>query len=462
MIYPIKISQLLQATGGILLKGSPDDLIYSFSTDTRSLNKGDFFVAVVGENFDGHEFLNEAQKKGAGGVIISKDAGNLENIKTVIKVENTLNAYLSAASIYLDNFDFKKIGITGSVGKTTTKEIMSHVLGAKYKVLKPEGSFNNEVGIPQTIFKLEKGHEALILELAMRGKGQIAQLCKVVKPDIGVITAIGESHYEFMHSYQAVAEAKAELFEYLTDGGLAVINNDDKFAGFLKSKTKAKVITYAVDNDADFRAFNIKNLGLDGTEFILKIKNKEEFVFKTTLLGRANISNILAALAVGFYFDIPVSDLQEKVKTLTPVFRRMQKKTLPNNVILLDDCYNASPTSMAASLNVLRDLNINGKKIAVLADMLELGEIEEEVHYNIGKKVLENKVDFLILLGKMAEIFKKGAVDAGFAVKDIFIAKDNKEAAEKLKEIIKKDDLILLKGSRRMKLEEIEEFLKEL
>lgn len=459
MIYPIKVSKLLEATGGKLLKGSPDDLIYSFSTDTRSLNEGDFFVAVIGENFDGHKFLNDAQKKGAAGFIISKDTDNIEKIKTVIKADNTLSAYLLAASIYLDNFNLKKIGITGSVGKTTTKEIMSHVLGAKYKILKPEGSFNNEVGIPQTIFKLEKDHEALILELAMRGKGQISQLCRAVKPDIGIITVIGESHYEFMHSYQAVAEAKAELFEYLMPGGLAVINNDDKFAGFLKSKTKAKIITYAVNNDADFKALNIKNLGFDGTEFTLKVKNKEEFVFKTALLGKSNISNILAALAVGFYFNIPVFELQEKVKTLTPAYRRMQKKMLPNNVVLLDDCYNASPTSTISSLNVVRDLDIKGKKIAVLADMLELGEIEKDAHYNTGKRVLENKIDFLILLGKMAETFKKGAVEAGFAVKDIFIAGSNKEAADKLKEIIKKDDLILLKGSRRMKLEEIEEEL---
>lgn len=427
-------------------------------TDTRKLCQGVLFVALKGERFNGEAFAAEALAKGAAGVLVSSEfqwTGPLGG--TVIQAEqDALTAYQQIAAYHRNRFAIPMITITGSNGKTTTKDLTASVLGAKFKVLKTQANFNNEIGLPMTLLQLTEEHQAAVTEIGMRGLGQIAALAPVAAPNIGIITNVGETHMELLGSVENIAKAKAELAEAVASGGTVILNGDNPYTAAMRDKCRegVQVITFGIEAEADIRGSNLQNKGKN-TSFDCQLPHGEKVEFTLPMAGRHNVYNALAAIAAGVLLGMRAEEIQSGLTNLEMSKMRFEYRQI-GEYSVINDAYNASPMSMKAALDTLSEV-AKGRSVAVLGDMLELGAEEAELHRQVGRQVPGSGAAILIAYGVRGENIAAGAREAG--MKNVYTAKNHQEAADLLHELLQPGDTVLLKASRGMALEKILELL---
>jgi len=453
------IDEIVRATEGKLIKGNLKDKVMGISTDSRKVKKDELFIPLKGEKYDGEDFVKDAIDKGASAVITAR-LDNVECLKdfsvNVIYVNETLEALHKIASYYRKKFNIPFIAVTGSSGKTTTKDMIAQILSKKYKVLKTEGNFNNEIGLPLTIFNLEDTHQIAVVEMGMNGFGEIRRLKNIVKPQVAVFTNIGVAHIEKLGSRENILKAKTELIEDFKEENVIVLNADDDMLSKIPLQYSSKYYRYGIKS-GEIKACDIEK-GEKDIKYTLKYKNLEKEI-KLSIPGIHNVYNSLAAICVGLEFGINVEDMAEALKDFQPGKMRLNIIE-KGDIKIIDDVYNANPDSMKAALSVLRDLPAK-RKIAVLGDMLELGEYAVEAHKEIGKLVADSHIDILITSGDMSKYIAEESKVCGMKENNIFVCNTNKEVNEILKDIIKEGDSILVKGSRGMKMEQIVQFLQE-
>ncbi len=435
--------------------------------DSRLASKTSLFVALRGEKDDGHHYVNDAVERGAYAAIIDTVADGLPSIIDTTQrplaplpqpllppfcllVEDTMKALQDMAAHHRRQFDVRVVGVTGSVGKTMTKEAIHSVLSKTYVTLKSEDSYNNEIGLPLTLLNLEEKHERVVLELGMYALGEIAQLAAIALPYVGVVTNVTHSHLERLGSVEHIAQAKAELLEALPPDGTAILNGDDPRVKAMADKTDARVFFYGLSPDCNLRATNIESRGLQGIRFRMHYDHETIHV-KIPLLGRHSVHTGLAAAAVGIEEGQPWGQIAAGLRDIEVRLRLIATPGLRAST-LIDDSYNASPTSSLAALSLLAELR--GRKIAVLGDMLELGSYEDEGHRKVGRRAAE-VVDKLVTVGERGAAIGREALAVGMADKDVLFAEDNDQAVRYLLDLVACGDLILVKGSRGMHMEDI-------
>ncbi len=451
----LRVSEIIGATGGELLSGDTSAEIMQITTDSRTVLDDSLFIAIKGEKFDGHDFLETAAKSGAKAVLTAKKVTLPEGV-SVILVEDTLRAMQRLAAYYRDLFPVRMVGITGSVGKTSTKEMTAAVLEKKFQTLKTKGNFNNEIGLPLTVFRFDESYEAAVLEMGMSGFGEIDRLASIVKPNIVILTNIGMSHIELLGSQENIYRAKSEVFSHMAPDGTVIFNGDDPILRAHKSEIPFRTISVGRSEDCDAVA---KNVCLDGE------KTSFDFYgfgtnFHVTLPrpGEHNVYNALSAIAAGFLCDVEPEDIVSALSSLGGTNMRMDY-IRHKDYTIINDCYNAAPDSMKAALSVLG--NVSGKKIAVLGDMACMGTFSEEAHRSVGAFVAECGVDMLFTLGKEARKIKDGAIGNGMAAENIVSSEEIEDIKPLLKDALQEGCYVLVKASRVMELERVTEFLEK-
>jgi UDP-N-acetylmuramoyl-tripeptide--D-alanyl-D-alanine ligase len=444
-----------------ILEGLDKMEIKGVSIDSRSIKEGELFVAIKGDRFDGHDFIPDAMRRGAWGALVERTAlekkyRSLSDLKNILPVEDTLYTLQEMSHMHRKKFSFPVVGITGSNGKTTTKEMLAGIFRQQGPVLKNEGNLNNHIGVPLTLLGLNASHKAAVVEMGMSAPGEIDTLARLVKPTIGVITNIGPAHLEFFGSLEKIARAKGELLGHIQSDGAVVLNADDQFCQFLRSKTGNRVVMFGIENQADVKASNITQ-GENFTDFVLAAEGSSEKVQLRTV-GRHNVYNAIAAAAAAIAAGIPADVVKYGLDDFVPVAMRSEIKQLKGRTIFAD-YYNANPASMEAALEVLVSMKSGKKAVAVLGDMLELGTSSAEAHVKIGETAARLGIDILIALGQLSQHTVEGARAAGMSREKIFEAPEHHAAAELLRNHSSPGDVILIKGSRGMRMEKIlEEF----
>lgn len=445
----LKIEEIIKACQGKLIHGKKQDIINNIEIDSRRIKNGDCFIAIVGQRLDGHDYCVDAIKNGAKALVISKLFSTSQTLPNIILVKDTIKALGDIAAYYRRKFSPQVIAITGSNGKTTTKEMISHLLQYSYNIIKVPNSYNNNIGVPLTVLNIDKKTEVLILEMEMNQYGGIKRLCDISLPDIGVLTNIGDSHLLYLTNRQGVQKEKAELLESIESKGIAVLNKDDPLVMELGEIFQfRKKITYSINNIADIYATDIKDFGENGCEFLLFNKYKIRLNFP----GQYNIYNALAAISVAHIFNISWEKIIDDLKSFKLIDMRMQKIDI-NGIEIFNDAYNANPQSMIAALETFANFSTKGKKIVILGDMLELGDKSVELHKKVGES-FPTGIDIIITFGQYAHYIAEHA-KLNNKVKDTFLLNTFSDIVNKLVDIIGKNDKILLKGSRALKMEEI-------
>ncbi len=455
----LTIKNLIADCKGILLTGNEKTILDNFSFDTRTLKPNDIFIGIKGATFDGGSLYEEALKKGAKGCIINENIEvKEENISKysdnfIVKVKDTLECLQKLAQIKRDMYDIPVVAITGSVGKTSTKDLVASVLSQKFKVLKTEGNFNNQLGLPLTILKL-KDENCLVVEMGMNSLGEISHLSQIAKPTLGVITNIGTAHIGLLGSRENILKAKLEILDGMSEKNLIInLDNDLLDKWYQENNSKMNIITYGINNKkSNYRATNIKEEALF-SEY--EVNNK---LIRVNTPGEHFVLNSLAALTVGLYYNISMDDIAKGVLNYELSKRRMEIENY-KGITIINDSYNANYDSMKSAIEYLGSLKT--RKIAVLGDMLELGDFSEKLHRDLGKVILDNKIDILITVGTYAKYISDECLSLGFNKDNIYSYDNNKDAINKLKELIKKEDNILLKASNGMHFIEIYNALKE-
>ncbi len=465
----IGLRELVEALAG---EKPPEEVIPSFRfsgvvIDSRLAQPGSLFIALKGENTDGHLFVGEAFERGAVVALVERELdfnchcldlrarpvrwpeARVE-FPLCLVVPETLKALQEAAAFWRRQHMVRVIGVTGSVGKTTTKELIASVLSRRFRTLKSYGNYNNEIGLPLTLLHLGPEHERVVLEMGMYALGEIAQLAEIALPAVGVVTCVEPVHLERLGTIERIAQAKAELVEALPPDGVAVLNYDDERVRAMKDRTRARVFYYGLDPRADLWADEIQSEGLSGVRFRIHY-GRETIHTRIPLLGRHSVHTALAAAAVGLLDGLSWGEITAGLKDTSAQVRLMAVRGVKDTTIL-DDTYNASPPSTLAALSVLGELP--GRRIAVLGDMLELGPYEEEGHRKVGRKVVE-VASILITVGPRARIIAQEALACGMSPDKVHSFESREEAVNLLMEILEPGDVILVKGSRAMKMEEI-------
>lgn len=462
-----RIKNLIKAVSGRVIQGNTDLAVNGISIDSRTLEPGDLFFALKGLNFDGHRFVSDALNKGASGIVVSdkidsfvKDNRVYKN-KLIIEVENTLRALHDWAKHIKKKYKTYNICITGSTGKTTTKELAASILSLKGPLLKTEGNYNNEIGIPLTLFKLKDYHEMLIAEMGMRGLGEIKELTDMITPDLAIITNVGLSHIGLLGSKENIFKAKSELILSLKKDGVAVLNRDDayydKMINLVKNK---KNITFGINEGGDASASDIEIINGKKMNFNLKVGNQQAKITSFPLLGIHNVYNVLAASAAAFALGVDIEMMVRGLKSFKSLSMRMQPIEFGDDNYLLNDSYNASPSSLKNALSTFSKISRGKRKIAILGDMLELGKMTEFYHRQIGADIVNLKIDILFTLGKKGKLIAQSAMDHGMPRDCVFsFEKDKELLSEKILSQIKPMDILLLKGSRGMEMEEIQKYI---
>ena len=452
---PLLIREIVEAVGGELISGDADSRVCGVNTDTRLLARGDLFFALKGENADGHAYVPRALEAGAAGVVVSDVTAVPSGLgAAVIKVADPLWALGDLAGYYRRRFDVSVIGITGSVGKTTTKEMLASILERKWRVLKNAVNYNNEIGVPLTLFQLDRTHEAVVIEMAMRGLGEISRLAVIAGPRIGVITNVGISHIERLGSQGAVADAKAELLAELPHDGIAVLNAEDGYFTMMSERFPGRVISFGSCEYADVAARKVRSLK-DGRCVFALTYGGDSVDVTAPFLGRHNVYNALAASAAAIGMGVDLETIREGIEGCPSPPMRMELVESKAGYAVLNDSYNASPASMVAALRTLSALKGYKRRIAVLGDMLELGEYAAKAHKDIGSAAVDEGVAMLITVGDLARRIGWGARASGLPAEAIRAFSDASEAAAYLKGEVGPGDVVLVKGSRAMKMEEI-------
>ena len=451
----MKIKDILKVTNGKMLIGDENLVCDSFSKDTRTIQNGDIYIGIKGENFDGNKFWKQALDNGAVGVIIQDvevSTEELENYKdkTVIKVEDTLNALYEIAKYKRSLYDIPVVAITGSVGKTSTKDIIASVVSTKYKTLKTEGNNNNNIGLPLTILKL-KDHEALVVEMGMNHFGEISLLTDIAKPTLAVITNIGTSHIGNLGSRENILKAKLEILEGMKIPKIIINNDNDLLHNWYNENSKKlEIHTFGIENNSEVMGQDIK-MKEESSEFTAVTDSKETNI-KVPVGGEHFVYNALCAMTVGKVLNISVDKIQYGIESFELTKKRMDIKKLENGAIIINDAYNASFESMKVSLEFLAN-HTGERKIAVLGDMFELGEYSEELHRKVGKEVVKNNIDMLICAGENAKYIIEEAKKSGKI--ETYFMHNNEEIVEKLSQELRNGDVVLVKASNGMKFIEI-------
>lgn len=438
--------------------GWPQEVPTGVCIDTRNLHKGDLFFALKGEKTDGHIFLKEAREKGAVGAIVNYRPPDFTfKDFPLLLVEDSIKALQQLAVAQRCIFTGVVIAVTGSTGKTSTKEMIAAILHEQGSVLKTTDNHNNELGLPLTILALKKEDRFLVVEMGMRGLGEIDFLCRLSQPDYGVITNIGHTHQELLGSQEKIAQAKAELISHLpAKGGLVLPFSAKKILRPWLTNIRCSVLWFGEDASADISAGQIDLQGENPLSFSLYYRRKEVSHIILSLPGRHNVLNALAAVAIGKL--VGLSWVQISIGLKNAVLPRMRlefNKAKSGNVQVINDAYNANPDSMLAALEVLQATAVEKRTIAVLGDMYELGDYTEEGHLLVGRHVKEKELAYLITVGKLGAIIARGALDAGMSSEKIRSCDNNEEALACIFALIQAGDVLLVKGSRGVKMEEI-------
>lgn len=448
----LSLNEILEAISGkVIVEGKTD--FNKICIDTRKIERDNIYLAIKGERFNGNKFVVEAFEKGASIAIVDEilfDKKELKQGKTVIKVENSEKALLDLANFYRKKLGIKIIGVTGSCGKTSTKDLIAAFLSYKYKVFKTKGNFNNQIGLPLMILELDSSYEVAVLEMGMSDLGEIDILANCARPDIAVITNIGLSHIENLKTQDNILKAKSEIFNYFDENNTLIINGEDNYLSKIKNKC-FEIIRIGYNHEYDVYASNII-LREDNTSFTINDKERE-FNFEIPMAGKHNVLNSMLAIAVAKKLNVSFSEMEKGIKNLEATSMRLQviKKEL---FTIINDCYNASPDSMKSSIDVLNSYK-NRRKIAILGTMNELGDEAINAHKEVGYYA-KDKVDLLIAIGNYKECYKNG-----FGLDNIITFEDKNEFIKSINTIIKKDDVILVKASRGIKFEEIVNSLEE-
>ncbi len=456
-IVKMNVEEILNATRGKLLIGNLKENCENFCTDTRKILENDVYVGLKGENFNGNEYYEEALKKGAkvaivSGIEIPKEKLEQYKDKTIIEVDDSLIAFGKIAEYKRSLYNIPVIQVTGSVGKTSTRDIIANVVRTKYKTLQTEGNLNNHIGLPTTLLKL-KDHEALVVESGMNHLGEISYLGKITKPTIAVITNVGTAHIGLLGSRENILKAKLEILENLKPGGTIVINNDnDMLNKWAKEDKSYKKYTFGIDEEADVMAYNIK-IGNKSSTYNVKINN-EEYTVNVPVSGKHFVYNSLCAIAIGNLLGISPENIIKGIETFSLTKNRMEVVKVKDNVTVINDAYNASYDSMKPAIEYLKELPAK-RKIAVLGDMFELGEFSEEIHRKVGIEVVTHKIDILVTVGKLAKYIAEEAKYLRMPEKNIISLETTEEASEYLNKNLQKDDAVLLKAAHGMRFSEI-------
>jgi UDP-N-acetylmuramoyl-tripeptide--D-alanyl-D-alanine ligase len=426
----------------------PDDIAQGYSIDSRTVGKGELFFAVKGDRFDGHDFVDAALEHGAVAAVVRKDQWHRYSwTNRILIVDDTLIALQTLATAVRKLWGKPLVGITGSAGKTTTKEAIAHVLATKFRVLKSEGNFNNHFGLPLMLLKLEPEHDVAVIEMGMSHAGEIRALAKIAYPEIGVVTNVAPVHLEFFDSIAGIARAKYELIESLPPNGTAVLNADDEYVSQFGRDFKGKVLTYGIKQRATVCAENIRSQGTGGSSFDVVTGDQREHAI-LALVGEHNVLNALAAVAVGMTRGMTLAETVQALATLAPADKRGQVLQL-GNIMVVNDCYNSNPKALAAMIDALAAMPAR-RRIVVAGEMLELGAAAEEMHRAAGRYAGEKKIDRLLGVRGLAKAMAEAARENGTAADFVDTPE---EAGEWLAREARDGDVVLLKASRGVKLE---------
>jgi UDP-N-acetylmuramoyl-tripeptide--D-alanyl-D-alanine ligase len=447
--------EILKAVSGRLVKGDSNVICRGVSTDSRTVRAGNLFIALKGEQFDGHDFLDAAVKVGVSAVLVQEEPKEeVSSNVAVVLVEDTLKALGDLAQYWRNRFSIPVMAITGSSGKTTTKEMLAGIVGQSKNVLKTEGNLNNLIGMPMTLLRLTDQHEAAILELGTNQRGEIARLTGIAGPDIGLITNIGPAHLQGLHSLDTIREEKGDLFRCMGKQGTAVVNLDDGNIREVSRTWNGKRVTFSMEGPADVTVENMEATDAAGVSFRLVTGATKSDVFMN-IAGRHHVYNALAAAAMAWALGMDGASIGKGLASFQPVAGRMDIRGLANGSFIIDDTYNANPASVAEALKALRNLRGRGRAIAVLGDMLELGEQSRSLHESIGEIAAQTGVDRLLLKGEFASATAAGALKTGMPSDAVIRFQDDGEAADFVQSYLHDGDWALVKGSRRMKMEQI-------
>lgn len=468
----LKIEDILKCTNGKLIVGDKKNECKNYSKDTRTIQTGDTYIGIKGEKFDGSLFWKDALNKGAETVIINNidlndEKDNIEKYKkqnkNIIQVEDTIKAIGEMATlkkkIQKEKYNLKVVGVTGSVGKTSTKDIIASVLSKKYKVLKTEGNNNNHIGLPFTILRIQD-EEIAVIEMGMNHFGEISYLTKIAKPDIAVITNIGTSHIGNLGSRENILKAKLEILEGM-EQKKTVINNDNDLLHkwYLENKENIEIHTFGIKNNSEFKAEHIE-VEENSSEFVCENK-KEKINIEVPVGGEHFILNALCGATVGKLLNLNNEEIKNGIKDFKLTAKRMEINHLKNNITLINDSYNASYESMKASISNLKNMKAK-RRIAVLGDMFELGDFSEKLHRDVGTEIYQNKIDKLYLIGNFAKFIGEEAEKEGYEKSNILYFKNREELSKKLEQDLQEGDVVLIKASNGMRLFEIADKLKNI
>lgn len=443
------VNDIVSSTGGKLLSQASDEEVKGFSIDTRTIEPGEFFITVKGSNFDGYDFIDEAVEKGARGIIVDRllDDNIKEKIDHIILVKDTVLAMGDMARVIRKSSNIPFICITGSNGKTSVKDMIAHVLSDKYKVLKSKKSYNNLIGLSLTLFDLDPSHDIAVIELGTNFPGEIAALADIAGPTAAVITNIGDTHLEFFGNRDCVFSEKISLLGFLPDDGIAFLNGDDAFLG-----------------KAGIRKSTVKFYGtFAGSEYLISGISRKKHGFSFSLNGRGfflplegvhNVNNAAAAIAVAEYFDIDPRHLRKRLEEVSLPEMRLEKINI-DGFTFINDSYNANPSSFECALDVLMENNDGEVKGVVSGDMMELGERSRDFHRCLGKSIASRGVDFLVVLGGEAKEIATGAIEGGMQENRVLLGETHEDAAEMVRHMAGPGTVVLLKGSRMSRMEEV-------
>jgi len=450
-------AEILKATDGIVISGAIDRIFCGVSTDTRQIHRGNLFIPLKGEKFNGHDFIADAVKTGAAGFLIQRGSEDkipqrLEDA-VVISVEDNLKALGDIANFWRRHCKATIVAITGSSGKTTTKEMIATIAGLSKNVSKASGNFNNLIGLPLSIFRINERHEIAILEMGTNAPGEIGRLTRIAEPDIGLVTNIGPAHLEGLKSLDMVREEKMDLFRNMAESGIAVINLDDKKLLISDADWRGEKVTFGLNTNADVSAEKIKTRGVQGVSFTIKIGEFRQDI-KMSTVGSHNIYNALAAAASSWALGIEYQTICQGLTAFQPVSGRMEIHRLNNGAFIINDTYNANPASFRAALETLKNLKGDHESTVIMGDMLELGDQAEELHEGIGSLMADTEVGTIFLRGRLSPATAAGALKKNMPKDQVFFFEKPEEILSRLSSYVKEGDWILVKGSRQTKMED--------
>ena len=451
----LSLDFILDSTKGTLLKGNSVGWVEGVSTDSRRLKPGQLFFALKGDNFNGHDYIDQVLMAGAAAVIISQPekVPAAQHEGAVILVKDTLEALQQLAGKYRQLFNIPVVAVTGSVGKTTTKDILADCLAPVYRTLKTPGNYNNEIGLPLTLMSMGKEHQAAVVELAMRAPGEIAHLADIVKPTYAIITNIESVHLETMVSLENIARAKCEVLEFVAPDKFALINGDNEILLREAQGYPNPKYTFGNNNNCDIQVVSIEKAG-SGINVAMRLWDKKD-IFYLPLPARKLAANMAAAVGCARLMGVSLEIIKESLGNYRPSDNRLNIINLPAGGAVIDDTYNANPVSMMAALEVCQDISSGRKTVAVLGDMLELGDYEIEGHLQVGKRVAELNVDMLVTIGERAAYIGQGALLNGMPADRIKHYRNRADSLPWLKDYVRQQDVVLFKGSRGMRLESL-------